>query len=475
VGLTLLASLAGCGEASPSAEEATSKTAEPVFGETDPETLLQLYGSVYAVSLWTIPGGGVLGGNCSGTQVRENVVLTARHCVTSNGTPNGTVVAANRVNVGLPGSENPTPSQTNAQCAASNTCNTVASIVAGVTDWALLFLTPGEVRLFSDPAVYVPMVWPAALPLGGITGPIAVASYGMYNPFSVNDPANLKLNFGELDILSLSAPTSIGGATGQVVKTTGVGSTMLQGGDSGTGYWVKTRPPGLVAVHSGGENCVWGAFCARSEGPHVYSADPTVSTPDALVQQNTVSRSWEFANAAERADFDEFVVATGQPPAGSLDGWWVSSGNYTQWKNIDATMTIASSAMETGCVRTRVSTTDDDSSGIVFRYMDPYNYYLFEATDQGNTMTVRYVIDGVSTTLATGTWTGNWAATTMMVCFQKYGTIDAYIGDSSSAALHTGTTHIYGGRYGFYNRFNEAARHSWLRTTTLEAGLALVQ
>jgi hypothetical protein len=32
-----------------------------------------------------------------------------------------------------------------------------------------------------------------------------------------------------------------------------------------------------------------------------------------------------------------------------------------------------------------------------------------------------------------------------------------------------------GGRYGFYNRFNEAARHSWLRTTTLEAGLALVQ
>ena len=84
------------------------------------------------------------------------------------------------------------------------------------------------------------------------------------------------------------------------------------------------------------------------------------------------------------------------------------------------------------------------------------------------------VIDSVSTTIASGTWTGNWANTTIMVCFQKYGDIDAFTGDSWATTLHSGTL-TYGGRYGFYDRFNEAARQAYLRTTTVADGLALVQ
>ncbi len=97
----------------------------------------------------------------------------------------------------------------------------------------------------------------------------------------------------------------------------------------------------------------------------------------------------------------------------------MSSGNYTQWKNVDATMAVGKTVMESGCVRTRVTTTDNDTSGIVFGYIDLSNYYVFEATDQTDTMSVRQVLDGVSTTLATGTWAGNWDSTTMMVCFKQ--------------------------------------------------------
>ncbi len=449
-------------------DEPTEQSGEAIFGTTEPTTLLEAYAKVYAVSVRNPTG------TCSGTLVRENVVLTARHCVTTDGTTNSAnIYNPNQMLIGTPGDDNIVPNQTAAACAASLYCNSVVSITTGApgVDWAVLVLDPVEARISRDPGTYVPVVWAGGMLLGGIPSHVAIAGYGKYNPFGA-DPLDLHLNFGELDITSYSGTPSVTGTTGTVIKLSGANTnSKTEKGDSGSGFFVQTNPPGIVSVLSGGAGC---GFCVTSEGPQLYSQTAPGSFPDPVVQANTNSKSWEFVDAVERSDFDEVVGANGEKPVGSGDGWWVSSGNYTQWKNLDTTLAIAKSPMETGCVRTRVSTTDDDTSGIVFRYVDYMNYYVFEADDQSDYMGVRQVINGVSKTLASATWTGNWASTTMMVCFQKYGNIDAYINDSSATALHTGNTYIYGGRYGVYNRFNQSARHAYLRATSLADGLAMV-
>jgi hypothetical protein len=336
-----------------------------------------------------------------------------------------------------------------------------------------LALDPAEARLSRDPGTYVPIVWSPAMALGGIPSRVAIAGYGKYNPFLASDPLDFHLNFGEFDMTSFGTSATVPGTTGTVIQLSGANTnSKTERGDSGSGFFVRTNPPGIVSVLTGGSSC---SFCTNSEGPILYSNSTPSATPDPIVQANTVSRSWEFVDAVERSDFDEVVASTGLKPNGSGDGWWVSSGNYTQWKNLDTTLAIAKSPMETGCLRTKVTTTDDDTSGIVFRYVDYLNYYVFEADDQNDYMGVRQVLNGVSTTLASTSWSGNWqSGAVMMVCFQKYGNIDAYINDSAAVALHTGNTYIYGGRYGFLNRFNEAARHAYLRTTSLADGLALV-
>lgn len=77
-------------------------------------------------------------------------------------------------------------------------------------------------------------------------------------------------------------------------------------------------------------------------------------------------------------------------------------------------MMIAKTAMDAGCIRTRVTTTDDDSSGIVFRFLNDELYYFVD-------------------------------------------------------------TFITGGRVGFYDRRNDNARHSHLSTMSNSQGKALVR
>jgi hypothetical protein len=308
---------------------------------------------------------------------------------------------------------------------------------------------------------------------------VEVAGYGKYNPFVASDPHNNELNFARLTVTAVDTPdTVLGNRGGLTTKLTGNESNKIQGGDSGSGVWTPTTPPGILTVMSGSQqNCNWDVnLCTTAQGPDGVPFQSWVNSEanDRNLFWPVGARDWEFNAAAELGDFDLVKVdsSIGSP------GWQVSSGNFTPWNNVDANYQLARTVMERGCVQTSVRTDDNDESGIVFRHMDNLNYYVFYGNDQANRIGIRRISNGTTTTLTSTTWNGTWVATTpMLVCFYNK-SIQAFIDPGTASEVSVATIEegsvIIGGRLGLWNDFNQAARHGYLRTMSVEDGQARV-
>jgi hypothetical protein len=198
-------------------------------------------------------------------------------------------------------------------------------------------------------------------------------------------------------------------------------------------------------------------FCSDQEGR------PLMKTP-----------SWEFTDSSELGDFSAFDAVTLEP----VPGWQVSSGNMTQWENhpshlATTKVTDLDSRIAVGCISTKVTTTDNDESGIVFNQSDRENYYVFDAVPNVRRR-IRQVVGGVSTNLSQVAWTGptSWSpGVTLTVCFGDG--IHTFINNTARVSVDHVFPSDVGDRFGLWNRFNNAARHAYLRTYTLADGFAL--
>jgi hypothetical protein len=453
---------------------------EPVFGSLDPSNLLQLYAKGHTVPIRNLGTDAAGDGVCTGTQVRRNVIITAVHCITKNGLIVGSIVNTNQMLIGRPGldSWNLVPT-TFAACQASLDCTTVKTYVTNsVNDVAVLYLEPTEARFGLDDIIYVPLI--ASNPTQ-VNTTVEIAGYGKYNPFNNADPANFALNFARLTVTAVDTPNTVTGNVGGVTtKFSGNDSNKVQGGDSGSGLWTQTTPPGILAVMSGAQqSCNWDVnLCTTAQGPTPFGFNGRFVNGE-MNEGNVYpvgARDWEFNAAAEFGDFDQVKA---DPSSGS-SGWQVSSGNFTPWNNANASFMLARTVMETGCVQTAVRTTDNDESGLVFRHMDNANYYLLAANDQANRISIKRNSNGTFSELARATWNGTWATSTpLLVCF--YGrNIQAWINPGTASEIHlaavepSSTPLILGGRLGLWNDFNQAARHGYLRTMSIEDGQARV-
>jgi hypothetical protein len=447
---------------------------DALFGSLDPANLLQLYAKGYSVPIRNIGTTAAGDGVCTGTQVRRNAVLTANHCITKDGTISGSVVAVNQILVGRAGLDSwNLVSGTAADCLASTDCNRVKTYLTNsVDDLALLFLEPAEARATVDDSIYVPLI--STLP-SHVNTTVEVAGYGKYNPFNNADPANLALNFGRFTVTAVNTANTVTGNRGGVTtKLSGNESNKLQGGDSGSGIWTQTNPPGILSVLSGAtQNCNFDtSLCTTAQGP---DGDPFQSWVNWEDNERDPfwpvgARDWEFNNATDFGDFDLVKV----DPAIGSPGWQVSSGNFTPWNNVDANFMLARTVMERGCVQTSVRTDDNDESGIVFRHMDNANYYYFYANDQANRIGIRRVSNGTNTELTQTTWNGTWVVTTpLLVCFYN-NSIQAFVNPGTASEVSLATIEegsiIIGGRLGLWNDFNQAARHGYLRTMSVDDG-----
>ena len=175
------------------------------------------------------------------------------------------------------------------------------------------------------------------------------------------------------------------------------------------------------------------------------------------VSPETQVRLHEFS-LRDAWDFEEVLSSA------DTSDWHVGSGCLTQWKNLPHNMMVSESAPLSACVKTRVYTDDSGFSGIVFRYQDPHNYFVFEGGGGLEKVRLRWVQNGESSNIASATWTKGWLEKTkLMVCFEQGNAkLTAYMDDE----LYITAEHPSpppDGRVGIYNHFNDDARHSYLR------------
>ena len=164
-----------------------------------------------------------------------------------------------------------------------------------------------------------------------------------------------------------------------------------------------------------GETCYFAMTAVDTSGNESGYSDelvytiPSDSTPPAGA---TDTRSDPFSDDFEDGNFDDWtIVDEGNNYAPS--NWKVSNGVLVQDSNIFGGSSNGTEPYEPGTyalngevnwtdytVNLKLRSRDDDGIGIMFRYQDPDNYYLFSMGKQRNYRTITKKVDGVVTELA---------------------------------------------------------------------------
>lgn len=296
---------------------------------------------------------------CSGTLLRNNVVLTARHCVTTSNTINGPIAAANAFTV--------TQDGPGATLGSSLGVSAVAAM--GAEDVAMLKLT----SLFAiDGQSLGQSTQILATPQGDVVGNnVLCQGYGLDSCGGGGSAEVLRGGLAELSYDS----------AGMLKYTPIDGYDWIQYvGDSGSSCRLGTFvPPNLnkalgVLSTSG---CGWIAF---ETGPELYR--------DWAIDQMNAWAGGDFND-----DFSAWGLYTIDEPAGMLQGpsdWHRSGGVLTEDSNAYTntthhegtryvnTIAVASDA----AVRVTVQSPDNDAAGLVLRYRDSTHYYRLSFDEQ---------------------------------------------------------------------------------------------
>jgi hypothetical protein len=107
---------------------------------------------------------------------------------------------------------------------------------------------------------------------------------------------------------------------------------------------------------------------------------------------------------------------------------------------------------------------DDDSMGLLFRYVDRNNHYRCEANRQVRSVRLVRRRDGTDRDLATATWTGSFNGAVMLVRAVEE-TLECTVGNITLKSTGNQTFPI--GKVGLFNDFNNNGQFTYWGASSL--------
>ena len=378
--------------------------------------------------------------SCSGSLLRNDVVLTAAHCVTESST--GTRVRA------VSSSGAPTGPWITATAQHAGHCSSHPD------------MCPPE---RSSSSVIDTAVLTLATPIA-IDGNVSTGFRSLF----LGDPQE-----------------------DEAIRCSGQGRSQCSGGGVGTFRWgnfdVVTITENRTHWQPASNSDAWmlpgdsGAGCwlreQNTQQPQMFTH---FTTQDGCYVNNMrgevleVFRPWVRSRLAAHAS-DFWTSFDSTTDHGLLDyvgsvptDWEVSNGALRYLENTqgdDATMAgphalVKNQVMANGCIKTKVWSSDDDKAGIIFGYMNEDNYYRFAAWEPDR-VRIDKVSQGTRQNLASVAVAVDWSVgVELKACYAKNGRIFGHI-DGTQVADAT-DTEFPDGRVGLYNRNLQNAAYVYL-------------